>query len=282
MIHSIQKLWHSIGPITISVLSFFISYLFLSPFFTSLFYPLTLLDNRGIGKLLFSCMALYQVLLFIFCAAPKLYNRCITDSIQWLFTISGWRHYIYFFMIGFSAHAILLCIFYYLGYAQVAPSLLSLLTFSKVIQCCMAAFITFLLAWSEESLFRGFFYNYFLQNHSQFFSVVLTSFIFMFAHGLSMPWLLITTEWRLGLGLFLLGLVLNMLYIKTGSLAASMGFHAGLVSLKVFLRRIPYITILPSSSYLVSVDVRQSLFTQGMLLGLVIIILCLPQQSLEL
>jgi hypothetical protein len=67
----------------------------------------------------------------------------------------------------------------------------------------------------------------------------------MFAHNLTNHLALITTNWQLGLGLFLLGILLNLIFIDTQKLYAGMGLHAGIVFVKVILRRAPFLIFLP-------------------------------------
>jgi membrane protease YdiL (CAAX protease family) len=112
-----------------------------------------------------------------------------------------------------------------------------------------------MLAWTEELIFRGTIFPYFEQFYSTIPSIVLTSLIFMLVHNLKNPLMLLSCDWKLGLGLFLLGVLLNQIFVITRKLYAGMGVHAGLVFVKVVLRRIPFLSSVPDlrQSYLVHI-----------------------------
>lgn len=136
-------------------------------------------------------------------------------------------------------------------------------------------FIVFLLAWSEEVIFRGMLYSYFAQFYQPFSSIIITSLIFMFAHDLSNPLNLITKNWQLGLGLFFLGILLNLIFVLTGKLYTGIGAHMGLVAVKVFLRRIPLVEFIPEDQlpFWINNDLRQSLVIQALFLVVIILLI---------
>lgn len=131
---------------------------------------------------------------------------------------------------------------------------------------CIGFIGTFFLAWSEELLFRGLFFNHFAHTLPTFTSAVMSSVIFSLLHDLSNPLRLITTQWQLGLGLFLLGMFLTYIRLWKG-FAASAGAHAGLVYIKVILRKIPLLPIVTGSPYLFPIDLRESLIVHALLIG---------------
>jgi membrane protease YdiL (CAAX protease family) len=98
------------------------------------------------------------------------------------------------------------------------------------------------LAISEELLFRGFLLRYLRWNDSTAVTVsavVVSSLIFAFVHNLRDPLGWLTPQlFPLFVGLFILGVLLAVTYLVTGSLWCSIGLHAGLVTVgEVLLRR---------------------------------------------
>jgi membrane protease YdiL (CAAX protease family) len=98
------------------------------------------------------------------------------------------------------------------------------------------------LAMSEEFIFRGFVMRYLRWNTTPAVTVgavLASAFIFASAHNIADPLAWFTArEFPLFVGLFLLGILLAVTYLVTGSLWCSIGLHAGLVVLgELFLRR---------------------------------------------
>ena len=93
---------------------------------------------------------------------------------------------------------------------------------------------------------------------------MFTSVIFMLVHDLHNPLNLITKDWKLGLGLFLLGVLLNLIFVLSEKLYTSIGAHMGLVSVKVLFRRIPILKFYPTDQlpFWIHQDLRQSLLIQ--------------------
>jgi membrane protease YdiL (CAAX protease family) len=146
------------------------------------------------------------------------------------------------------------------GHASINPQVTTL--FGPRAGSLLLGFVaTFFLAWSEEAIFRGTLYPFLCRSFNPWAGMIATSFIFSLAHNLHNPLGLLTTEWRLGLGLFLLGLLLNTVFALSNKLYVSMGIHAGLVFVKVILRRIPLITLAPTLPWYLHADLRQSTIT---------------------
>jgi membrane protease YdiL (CAAX protease family) len=219
-----NKHWNCVGPIFLSALSLFISYTILQFFAYKLDPAFNLLASRGIPKVAFICMAIYQILLFI-SIQPKKFLKEFFDRVLFFFVKERWFFsFSYLFISFFLLHSIVLFIFYQQGHILYDPN--------------------------EELIFRGTIYPYFAQYYSPLVSMLTTSLIFMLAHSLKNPLILLTTEWKLGLGLFLLGLLLNQVFVITKKLYTGMGIHAGLVFVKVIIRRMPFLKSVP--------DLRQS------------------------
>lgn len=97
--------------------------------------------------------------------------------------------------------------------------------------------VVLVLATTEEIIFRGFVLRYLRSDSSlavTVAAVVASSVIFSLSHLIALRGFA-TTE--LLIGLFCLGMLLGVVYVVTGSLACSIGVHAGLLGFKVFLHR---------------------------------------------
>jgi membrane protease YdiL (CAAX protease family) len=238
-----------VGPIFLSALSLFISYTILQFFAYKLDPAFNLLASRGIPKVAFICMAIYQILLFI-SIQPKKFLKEFFDRVLFFFVKERWFFsFSYLFISFFLLHSIVLFIFYQQGHILYDPNGASITT-PIILKTLFGLFVVFMLAWTEELIFRGTIYPYFAQYYSPLVSMLTTSLIFMLAHSLKNPLILLTTEWKLGLGLFLLGLLLNQVFVITKKLYTGMGIHAGLVFVKVIIRRMPFLKSVP--------DLRQS------------------------
>lgn len=239
-----QTLHKSLGPILLSALSFFLSFLCIQPLARFLDPSFSLLKTRGIGKIALMLLALYHVILFLSTQSKTFFSQIISDSSTWI-TEKKSRLLFTKFFLGFALlHLgfITLTYFFHPGsYTQVSH--LPRLLFRRIPVLLLGLIGSLGVALSEELLFRSFLYNYFRKFYAEITSVITSSFIFMILHNLTNPFALLTTDYRLGIGLFLLGVLLNYIYINQNSLAASIGAHAGLVYIKVFFRKIPLITI---------------------------------------
>ncbi|WP_274628363.1 CPBP family intramembrane glutamic endopeptidase [Arvimicrobium flavum] len=126
----------------------------------------------------------------------------------------------------------------YVSWSQEAWANFSLTLLRKTIT---ALLVVVVLAYTEEMIFRAFVMRHLRYNGTfwvGFWAVVIGSAIFSVTHLISYKdaW----TLWDVGgllFGLWLLGSLFAITYIATGSIACSMGVHAGLLGFKVFLRR---------------------------------------------
>lgn len=238
-----------IGPVALSALSLFISFLILQPLALYLHPTFNLLASRGIGKVVFVSMAIYQILLFLSFQNKKFLSQFF-DRVLFFFVKERWFPlFASYFSVFFLLHACVLFVFYYQGIIFYNPSW-GTVTPLLLAKTLFGLFVVFMLAWTEELIFRGTIYPYLVQFYTPLTSLFATSLIFMLVHNLRNPLTLVTTEWRLGLGLFLLGFLLNQIFIITQKLYTGMGAHAGLVFVKVILRRAPFLAMVP--------DLRQS------------------------
>jgi membrane protease YdiL (CAAX protease family) len=242
----IKKVIKAFGPILLSALSIFISFKIIQPIANLIDPSFNLLSNRGIGKVAFIILVILQIILFIVTQSTIFFKSFLKTNLFFFAKLNWIKKYFKYFLIFFLLHSLILYTFILIGFAKFNP-LWGTFTFKLFLRILFGFIVTFFLAWTEELIFRGTLFPYFEQTLSTFSSLIITSTIFMFVHNLTNPLNLITANWRLGLGLFLLGLLLNLIFIDTKKLYTGMGAHAGLVFVKIFLRRIPLLTFLPAS-----------------------------------
>ncbi len=104
----------------------------------------------------------------------------------------------------------------------------------------VALLVVVVLATTEELIFRGFLMRYLrfdISAGATIAAVLVSSFIFAMVHKFTdlSAWL-DPANAPLFIGLFVLGVLLCVTYLSTGSLACSIGVHSGLLGTKVFLR----------------------------------------------
>ena len=255
--HTTARWWKVSGPIVLSACSLFITFHIIQPLATWLNPTYTLLANRSVGKFALSFMVLLQLVLFLL-VQPKNFLHRVLDSAIGSFKRPGWLRMMgLFFIFFFALHWLILGGLWQSGFALYNPAW-GTFTTSLVVRTLFGLFVTFLLAWSEEVIFRGFIYEYITTSYSILPSILCASTIFMLAHDLSNPLSLLTTNLSLGIGLFLLGMLLNLIFVLTGSLVASIGAHMGLVFVKVVLRRARFLTFAPMSAWWAHADLRQA------------------------
>lgn len=269
----LKKIQKEIGPIVLSVLSLFISFNIIQPFACLLDPTFNLLSSRGIGKIAISVMVILQIVLLLACLSQKLFDKFLRTV--FFFNEKAWTSKLaLYFALFFSAHMLFQISFFFLGYIHYNPNWgsLNITLLSKI---ALGFLVTFFLAWTEEAIFRGMVYTYFNQFWNKIPSMLVTSLIFMFSHDLSNPLNLVTKNWKLGLGLFLLGLLLNLIFVTTGKLYTAMGAHMGLVAVKVLFRRAPFFIFAISKKlpFWLHRDLRQSLLVHLAFVTIITIVL---------
>ena len=241
--------WKCAGPILLSALSLFITFFLLQPIALFLNPSFSLLASRGIGKVAFVSMVIYQILLFLSTQSKQFFADFLERVLFFFVREPGWfQKFARYFLIFFSLHAFILFFLYLTGFVLYDPTWgsLNVALFAKTL---FGLFVVFMLAWTEELIFRGTIYPYFSQFYKPLPSMLITSTIFMLVHNLTNPLALVTSNWKLGLGLFLLGLFLNQIFVITKKLYTGMGVHAGLVFVKVVLRRAPFLVFIAQSEW---------------------------------
>lgn len=263
----LNLIYKVLGPIFLSASSLFISFQIVQPIAYRLDSSLDLLASRGFGKIAFSIMAILQVFLFLSMQSKNFIESFLNTSVYYFWDKNFLKTILKYFFTFFILHWLVLVGLLALG--QIAYNPNYVLSLSLIPNLAWGVLVTFFLAWSEELIFRGMFYPYFAQSWSPLTSLLSASLCFMLVHDLTNPINLVTINYKIGLGLFLLGLLLNTIYVISGKLYTGMGVHMGLVSVKVVLRRIPFLTFL---------DLRQSHLVH-VLFALTIIILILSNKD---
>lgn len=236
-------------PVVVSALSLLISFLLIQPLACFLDPTLDLLANRGIGKIAFTTMAILQLLLLLYSQSSMFCRTWLRINILFITKKKWLSSFCLCFSSFFLMHWAIIAFAAFYEQVNFSGDWSSLLTLSMLGRIGFGFIATFFLAWSEELIFRGTLYPYFAQYLRPLTSIIITSTIFMFVHDLTNPLQLVTSEWDLGLGLFLLGILLNLMYHMAGNLHAGMGVHAGLVFVKVLQRRLSIITHIPETEH---------------------------------
>lgn len=253
----VARLWNVIGPVILSAFSLFVSFHILQPLALALDPTFTLLANRSVGKISFTILVIAHIawlmttLPYATCAQWIRTNVAFLGSRRWL------TPFFLTFACFFAFHWIVIGASVALGHATVDWQALSLIG-PKSLSLLMGFVATFFLALTEEAIFRGTIYPILRQSFSPLASITGTSLIFSLAHSITNPLLLVTDDFALGLGLFLLGFMLNIIFASQNNLYIGMGAHAGLVYVKVFLRRIPLIHLSTNLPWYIHEDLRQS------------------------
>lgn len=279
----IQHRWFkSLGPIVLSALSILISFLIIQPPATWLDPSFSLFANRGMGKIGITVLVIAQIIWLLLMAPRTMWRQFVTTNFSFFLSRLWLKTFFVFFTIFFIAHVFFLGSFLATNTATLTLSHLELLRPSLFFKIAFGFVATFFLAWTEELIFRGTVFPLVNQHMAAIPSALIASSIFMAAHDLSNPLNLVTIHWKLGLGLFLLGLFLNLIFITTKKLYAGMGAHAGLVFVKVVLRRLPLLAFAPLSAmpWWLDKDLRQAPLTHSILLvGCLIMILRIRNQQ---
>jgi len=278
-LNKVLNLRKILGPIILSALSILISFFVIQPIACYFDPSFNLLANRGIGKIAFMTIVILHIFLLLALGSKDLFKNFLQTNF-YFFKNENWvKPFFKFFAIFAFLHIITLASFTSLGFANIVACDWKWTVGFRILFGFVA---TFFLAWSEELIFRGTLYQYLVQGLKPISAALLASLIFMLAHGLTTPLNLITVSWRPGLGLSLLGFLLNIIFILTGKLYTGMGAHAGLVFIKVFLRRLPFIQFLPIMTLPIWVhqDLRQSLLVHVGFSMLIIFLIIKNKQKL--
>lgn len=265
----LQHRWFkNLGPIMLSAFSIVISFLLIQPVALLLDPSFNLCANRGIGKIGITILVIAQILWLLLIAPKAMWRVFIQTNFSFFLSRAWLKTFFSFFILFFILHVFFVGIFLISGTAILNTSCLLTVKPLLFFQIAFGFIATFFLAWTEELIFRGTVFPLLAQELAPLPNALLASGIFMIAHDLNNPLRLVTIHWRLGLGIFLLGLFLNLIFIVTKKLYAGMGAHAGLVFVKVILRRLPLLIFAPTSMipWWLDKDLRQAPLVHGILL----------------
>jgi len=269
-----------IGPIVLSALSLFLTFHLLQPVALLLDPTFSLLANRSVGKIAFTIMVLVHIVVLLTTVSRSFMQSFVATNFSFIYSRKWLAPFFSFFIGFFCLHSFLLWSIHLFTPAIVfVPQ--ALVLFPTKIGSLLWGFVaTFFLAWTEETIFRGMLFTYFNQQFSTLSSTLLASFIFSLAHNLTNPLALLTHDWTLGVGLFLLGFFLNTVFAITKKLYIGMGIHAGLVFVKVFIRRIPCVVYSASFPWWFNSDLRQSLVIHMLFLVISIVLWIIFRKTL--
>ena len=270
ILRRMTKLFDVLRPIAWSAFSIFICFCIFQPIALWLNPTYSLLANRGPGKIAFTLI----VIAHLFVVAARRSKQEWQEFLQinfWFITKPSWlKTFFSTFAIFASLHVFMLLALSLSPHTTLElPSLMTVVHQLPTITFGFVA--TFFLAWTEEAIFRGTVIPLLRQGGMTPLAAILTSAgIFMLAHDVTGPWRLLTSSLPLGIGLFLLGVLLAQLFVLSNTLQLGMGAHAGLVFIKVFLRRVPCILYASALPWWLHADLRQSPLVHCCFLALIL------------
>jgi len=212
--------------------------------------------------------AIWQAIVLVAVTAPIAIIPRVWRAFSWPFSMAQLKIFFSFLVVFSIAHSTALLAYWFSGYAEIQyKNALETVLSARWYHLLLSLIAPATLAWAEEFIFRGVTFSYLRTRMNFLNSLLISSFIFMIVHDLNNPLNLLTRDWQLGLGLFLLGVFLTTIMERSGTIAASAGAHAGLVLIKVVLRKFPIIIVTGNSLFLFPADLRMSLITHAALLG---------------
>jgi len=256
-LHRVTKLFDVIRPIALSALSIFICFLLIQPVALWCDPAFSLLANRGLGKIAFTLVVMMHLLLLAATHSNNEWKMFWHSNAAFLGTRAWLKPFFAMFGLFAALHTSTLLALSLTPWAN--AYLPTTLSWSVLPSLALGFVATFFLAWTEEAIFRGTIIPLLLRGGlSKTASILLSALIFMLAHDITAPWHLLSSNLPLGIGLFLLGILLAQLFVMSGTLYVGMGAHAGLVFVKVFLRRIPCLAYASNVPWWLHSDLRQS------------------------
>lgn len=193
--------WNALGPVILSVLSFITVFVFVQPLAIRLDLTFSLFANRGIGKIAITVLVITHIILLTTLQSKNFLENWFDTNVSFFKRYTWIKLFSLFFIIFFALHLLLLLSFYVTDFATYNAAW-GTIKRSLLLKMLFGFIATFFLAWTEELIFRGTFYKFFVRYLCPLESIVWTSIIFMFVHDLANPLTLVTIHWRLGLGLF--------------------------------------------------------------------------------
>jgi hypothetical protein len=266
------KLFDVLRPIAWSAFSIFICFCVFQPFTLWLNPTYSLLANRGPGKIAFTLIIVAHLFILAAQRSKKEWQYFLKTNVLFI-TKTRWLEPFFATFTAFAAlHVFMLMALTYTPYTTI--NIPSVWTTSDALPGIGFGFLaTFFLAWTEEAIFRGTIIPILRTGGlSPLASILTSAAIFMLAHDITAPWHLVSSSLPLGIGLFLLGVLLAQLFILSDTLYLGMGAHAGLVFIKVVLRRLPCIAYSRTLPWWLHVDLRQSPLVHACFIILILVI----------
>lgn len=159
--------------------------------------------------------------------------------------LRDWRRLLFgfavMFAVAFGAMIVMHLVMGAIGSANINWKNWSEMTPKVLERTAVGLLVVVVLATAEELIFRGFVLRYLRWNDSltvTLSAIVGSAAIFSLLHVIALQSAVREPNYGpLLFGLFLFGLLLGAVYVATGSLACSIGMHAGLLGFKVFQRK---------------------------------------------
>ena len=187
------------------------------------------MDGHGAGQITMYAAALVCVLLY-----EGTFGRDTPITFIGLY-LKSWRRsiagFLTFAAISSLISSIAILLMIAMGSVVFNPEAIASLSMNAITALLISMPIASVLALVEESMFRAFMLRYLRWNASlatTITAILFSSFVFALVHNLSdlLGWLE-PKMMQLFIGLFVLGVILSVVYISTGSLLCAVGLHAG-------------------------------------------------------
>jgi membrane protease YdiL (CAAX protease family) len=235
---------------------------------------LSIFDKKGAGQVTLLAVPLVMLAPFVALVGGKpwrvfsIYGRNARRALAgfgmfWLVTtlivVAGY--------LGFAA----------IGAVQWSATGIAALSFAVAMKTVIALLVVVILATTEETIFRMFLMRYLAWNAGRaalISAVIVASLIFAALHNLTDPLAWFTPElFPLFVGLFILGILLCVTYLATGSITCAIGVHAGFLGSKVFLRQTKLVDVDPNMLMLQDTfDLRMSPFVWALFAAFAVVI----------
>ncbi|WP_306118179.1 MULTISPECIES: type II CAAX endopeptidase family protein [unclassified Roseitalea] len=239
---------------------------------------LSLLDTSGAGQITLYVAILLSIVAFQrLVARDRPFGYLVHYLRHWRRGLGG---FVAMAAFTFGVAAVFLSAVGLTGHLTISPEALARLDAAVMFATVIAIPIAFVLAFAEELIFRAFLLRYLRWNTTMpvtVGAVGFSSLVFALSHNLASPFSWLTADQGLlFVGLFVLGVVLSIAYLATGSLLCSTGIHAGLLMVEVTRRTTDLLVVVPGH-WLAGVgqDVRMAPLSWLMFAGLGAIVLAL-------
>jgi hypothetical protein len=235
----------------------------LDPLLTKLGPSFSLFSRRDFGKIAFIAIVLVHFLFLLNHSSKELFTGFLKTSFSFFANKSWLLDFAKTFLLATGIFTLLFATLTLTGFVRLANPLPTW-TDKTTISFLVGTIAAFTLAWSEEVIFRAGLYKYFeFHSFKPIPAAFVTSVIFSLSHDMKNPFSLMWPNWQLGLGLFLLGFILNLLFINSRKLASNIGFHAGLVFAgRVIYRSFPFYVFSEPLPWWLNTDLRASALVQ--------------------